>query len=329
MDIRNLKHSAAGSLSDTGYSPGRLVLIHTGAVLTLSLVLTAINQILDSTFGSVGGISGMETQAMLSTVQWVLQLVTMVVTPFWSAGLIFAALGYAGKRSVTPSSLLEGFRRWKPILSSGLMIGLRYTVLAFISMFLSSQLFMFTPFATPVYEAALQVTQNPELDIYALLGDSMTWLSVTYTALFLIVYALLALPVFYNYRMVNYLILDNPDMGGLQATILSRMMMRGKRLKLVKLDLSFWWYYALEMLCAALAFVPLLFSALDVSLPMSESVAFWLFQILSVLLQLALQHWAKPRLSVTYALCYNDFLPGNDPEPAPKPKPPRNLPWNY
>ena len=324
MDIRKLKQNAGESLADASYSPNRLILIHTAAMLALSLVLMALNQVLSNAMGSAGGLSGMGTQAMLSTAQVVLQLVSIAVTPFWSAGLVRAALGYARRQEVSPETLLEGFRRWKPVLSSALLMGIHYLAIGFVAMYLSVQLFMFTPFAAPMYEAAIALNADPSADIVALLGDSLTGMTVAYMGFFLVVYGLLALPIFYRYRMVNYLIVDGEGMGGLQAMLTSRIMMRRKRIKLFKLDLSFWWFYLLEFGISALCF-----GYLIPGLPMSEDAAYWVCQIIAMGGQLALYYFAKPKLEVTYAHCYEALLA---PEPEvvdPVPKAPQKHPWTY
>lgn len=324
MDIRKLKQNADETLASASYSPNRLVLIHTTAALALSLVLMALSEALSGSMGSAGGLSGMGTQSVLATAQVVLQMVSVIITPFWTAGMVHAALGYARQKPVTPGSLLEGFRRWKPILSSTLLIGLRYIGVAFIATYLAGQLIMFTPFAVPLYKASMELSTNPTADITALLGDSLYAMSAVYMGLFLIVFALLALPVFYRYRMVPYLIMDAQGMGGFRAMLTSREMMRKKRMWLFKVDLSFWWFYLAEIGIGALCCGHLL-----PNLPMSEDVAYWVFQLAAMLGQLALYYFAKPKLEVTYARCYEALL---NPEPEvvnTVPKAPKKHPWTY
>ena len=324
MDIRKLKQDAEQTLSSASYSPNRLVLIHTAAALVLSLALMAISQILSGSMGSAGGLSGMGTQTILATAQVMLQLVSVAVTPFWTAGIVSAAVGYVRRQEVSAGSLLEGFRRWKPVLSSGLLMGVHYLAIGFLAMYLSTQLFMYTPFAVPLYEAAMELNANPNADLTALLGTSMESLSMIYMVFFLIVYALLALPVVYRYRMVNYLIVDGQGMGGFRAMMTSRFMMRRNRIKLFKVDLSFWWFYLLEIGISGLCL-----GYLIPGLPMSEDAAYWVFQLAAMGGQLVLYYFAKPKLAVTYAHCYEALL---NPEPEvvnEAAQPPKKHPWTY
>lgn len=324
MDIRRLKQDAQGTLSAASYSPNRLTLIHTAAALALSLVLMAANQLLSNSMSSAGGLSGMGTQTLLTTAQMVLQLVSITVTPFWAAGMVSAALGYVRRQEVAPGTLLEGFRRWKPILSSNLLMGFHYLGIGFIAMYLGLQLFLFTPFAQPLLEASMALSADPNADVMALLDTSIDELSAALMVIFLIVYALLALPVFYRYRMVNYLIMDSQEIGGFRAMLASRVLMRRNRFKLFKLDLSFWWFYLLEIGISALCFGYLL-----PNLPMSEDMSYWVFQLIAMGCQLVLYYCAKPKLEITYAHCYEALL---KPEPQAMdttPQQPKPHPWTY
>lgn len=329
MDIRTLKDDAERTLQNAAYPPRRLVLIHTGIMLGVSLVLALISYFLDHGVTTSGGLSGMDAQAALTTAQIVLQLVNTVAMPFWQAGLLFCFLQFVRHRSCEPKDLAEGFRRFKPLLSSGLMIGLQYLGRGFVSMYLSSMLVMLTPFAAAYYKLAGMLTENPELDITTLDMPGMVGFFVAYLVIFLLVYGALVLPVFYRYRMVNYIIMDDAKIGGIGAMFISRAMMRGRRMKLFRLDLSFWWFYGAEILMSVVAFGDLLLAALGLTLPLTDGVSYWLFQMLAVAGQLGLYYLARPKLEATYALCYESFRQSPEPVPQPKPQPPREHPWTY
>lgn len=329
MDIRRLKENADGTLAAAAYSPTRLVLIHTAAMLGLTLVLMAVNQLLSNSMGSAGGLSGMGTQSVLATAQVVLQLISMAVTPFWSAGLVNAAMGYVRRENVEPASLLEGFRRWKHILSSSLLIGMRYLGVAFIAVYLSSQLFVFTPFAVPLYEAALKMNGDPtSADLTLLLGDSLETMTAAYMVIFLIVFVVLSLPTYYRYRMVPYLIMDGEGMGGYRVMLTSRFLSRRHRMELFKVDLSFWWFYLGEIAISVLCVGYVILDAFGVKLPMSEDGAYWVFQLAAMACQLVLYCVAKPKMEVTFAHCYEAL---RNPEPEvieAAPQIPKKHPWN-
>lgn len=329
MDIRSLKRSASDTLQSPGCTLKRLVLIHTAISAAVSLLLLIADQLLSNAMASAGGLSGMGTHAVLSTTQSVLKLAQLAVMPFWRAGLIFAALSCIRSQSSATGDLLQGFRRWKPMLSSTLMLALRYLGIGFVSVYLSTQIFMFTPMAKPVYEAAIKASNNPSLNLEELVSSSMQGATAALLVLFLVVFALLALPMYYRYRMTTYLIMDNEDMGGLRAMLTSRVMTYRRRMELFKLDLSFWWFYVLELVLTAIGFGDLLLAAAGVELPFSVDAAFWVFQCLALAAQVGLYYLARPKLDATYAHCYALFLTLEPPAPKPAPKPPKNTPWTY
>ena len=80
---RDLKQRAATVLAPHSREVKKLILIHTAAVLALTLALMLIHYALDHGIESTGGLSDIGTRAMLTTAQMVLQLFQMVAVPFW------------------------------------------------------------------------------------------------------------------------------------------------------------------------------------------------------------------------------------------------------
>ena len=76
-----------------------------------------------------------------------------------------------------------------------------------------------------------------------------------------------------------------------------------------KLDLSFWWYFLLAGLSAAVNYGVLLLDLVGVSLPVSDNVAAVLFFLLSTALDFAVIYRFRSKLEVTYALAYNSLKP--------------------
>lgn len=305
MDHRDWKAEAANDLRQPNYSPRKLVLIHTGVIAGLSVLLSLVGLLLDMVANNAGGgLGNMGTQTLLATVQTFLPLLVLLVQPFWNVGIQNAALGYGANRSVQPRDLLGGFYRWKPIITSSLMIGVLYMTRIFITSFLSGQIMAFTPFADDVMKAAEAQMENPEADIFALMGDSLIPFVGTYAVVFFGLFIAFSLPVYYRYRFVNYILLEQPGMGGMQAMLLSRAMTQGHRKQLFKLDLSFWWFYLAEVLISALCYTDVFLQLAGVKLPMPPMVASWVFLLLSLGLQLALHVYAKPILEVSWIKAY-------------------------
>ena len=303
------KYNAGVSLRNAAYSPKILLAIHSGALIGLSLLLSLVSYILNKAIQPSGGLESLGLQAVLATAQLVLQMTQLVVTPFWTAGLCYAAIGIARGRKTVPSDLLMGFNKILPIVTSSLMIGFQYMWRVFLSVFLSSQIVAFTPAGSILYEAAQKIEDvTAEADVVALLGDDFIPVMATYGGILLLVMLVLVVPVFYRYRMTTYLIMDGQEKGGLRAMLRSRMLMFRRRWALAKLDLSFWWYYLLLTLCASLGMGDLILQTVGVTLPMSDAVAYWVFLSLGLGSQLLVKTLAGPKVEVTYAHCYDRFL---------------------
>lgn len=326
MDIRSIKMEANARLRQANQSPRKIFFIHTAIWAGVSLVLALVSYILDNTVSSGGGLRGMDTQVALSTAQTVLQLISTVALPFWSAGLIYVALDYSRSQQVRTSDLAEGFRRFKPVLSSSLMMGLQYVARGIVSVYLTSMLVMVTPFAAPAYKLMQLQEENPQLDLFSANVEGIAGFYVATIVIFALVFGALALPVFYRYRMVNYIIMDEQQIGGLRALLLSRVMMHRRRWKLLQLDLSFWWYYGLKLLLILLSVTHLLLKLINISADISADTVYWISQIVAVAGSLALNTYCKPVVETGYALCYQQFRQQPEPEPVRQPK---SHPWTY
>jgi len=310
MDVRNrraLKESARQRLDTALYDPKKLILIHTGVTIAASLIATTINFILTKQIETTGGLGGLGMRSMLSTVESVLKLFILVVMPFWEVGFCFATMNIARGKEAAPQSLLEGFRRFWPLLKAYLLQGFVYLGVAIISYFLSFQIYLFTPLSNSMFDlvSSLDLT-SPEI---ALTLDDATLLAImdAYTPMlliFLAVFLLAVLFVSYRFRMVNYLLLDHPGMGAREALHLSRYQMRGHKADLFKLDLSFLWFYLLQVLASVIAYGDYLIAFFDIPIGFSAEVAFFVFLLLSLACQGILYYQARNKVEVTYATFY-------------------------
>ena len=70
-----------------------------------------------------------------------------------------------------------------------------------------------------------------------------------------VLYLIVMLPMSYSYRMSFYRIMDNNPPRARRAIAQSRAMMKGRKWKLFRLDLSFWWYYLLQVLVSAVTII--------------------------------------------------------------------------
>lgn len=307
MDVSRLIQRAKEDLARPNYPIKKMILIHTGVSLAVSLLLSLCSFLLGEYGESAGGLGTMGLQTVISSVQMFLPFVSLAFTPFWQVGLENVALGYAEGVMVEPRDMLSGFRRWRAVLSSSLMLGLQYLLRGFVASFLAGQVLVYTPIGYPVYQAMMQQMRDPSFDIEAALEPHMPMLTAGTVVLALIGFVLLALPVYYRYRMVNYEILQDSSLGGLRAMMRSSQRTYRQRRKLFKIDLHFWWMYAINLLLQVLSYGDLLLELAGVTLPVSADAASWIFLLVTMAGQTVLFVLAKPLYEVTWARAYLDL----------------------
>ena len=312
MDIRDpkgLKTAAEQALNEASFDPRKLILIHTGASVALSLILALVDWLLEQQIGGTGGLSGVGSRAILETAQTVLMYAQLAAVLFWQIGYVFVSLRIVRRQPVGPGSLLEGFRKFGPVLRLRLMETLLYTCMGLTCVYGGAIVFGLTPWASPL-EEAMEVGTEEAL----LLAAQECALPLTVlTAVFALV---LFVPYAYRLRMTSYILMDHPQVGAKGAIRLSRLMMHRNRMNLFKVDLSFWWFYGLETLVALIAYGDYLLPMLGVELPWSATVSYYVFLVLCYIGQLALYWWKGNTVQATYALCYEALLPKEPEEQA-------------
>ena len=309
-DRRSLKSAAAEALSFRPGDAKKLILLHTGIVLVFSLVLTVVDYLLGNAIAGTGGLGGVGKRAVLETVQSCLRLAQMILLPFWQIGYSFVTLRFARQQRAYADDLSVGFTRFSPVLRLFFLQGAIHPLVALIASYGATFLFMMTPWSAPLSEAAMELMNSSSMEainaaVESAVMESFLPLMVCYIPVFLILQA----PFFYCFRIANFVLLDNPEKGALHAIRTGRRLMRGNIIKLFVLDLSFWWFYGLDLLVGLICYADVLLALLGVSLPVSADVAFFVTFGLYLLCQLGLYVWRRNEVSTTYALFYDALLP--------------------
>lgn len=279
----------------------RLVLISAGVSALAGLAVSAINLLLQQSIGATGGLGGLGLRSVLTTVQSMLALAMTVLLPFWSLGYTAVTLKLSRGEHAEGRDLLDGFRIFLPALRLFFLQELLYIALALVCVHLGSMLLSFTPLAMDFYELLLPVMLEggdpASIDPDVLL-QAMTPIFIGC----LVIFVAVAIPVSYRLRMAQYFLLTDPKAGARRALISSFRMTKGNAMALFRLDLSFWWFYVLDVLLAVICYGDVLLPLLGIE--MDATVAYFLFYAVSLALQLVLYRYAKNRISVTYAHAY-------------------------
>ncbi len=307
-----LRSEADTRLRNANESPKRMILLHTGIALLVSFLLTLVNFLLDQQIAGTGGLSGVGTRTMLTTFQTVLQLAQSIALPFWQLGYTYYILRLSRGHETSPADLCQGFRRFGPVLRLKLITGCIYLGIAFACLYLSSTIFMLTPWGQQLMAMLENVTADGLVDEAALtqvFSVAMSTYQIPILLLFLSCFLILAAPFFYRFRMAEYWLMDHESSGAMTALRASRILMRGNCLELLKLDLHFWWYFLLDILISAVCYGDVILEMLDISLPIGSNTSYFLFLGTYLLLQLGLYVWRRNEVNVPYALFYQSLLP--------------------
>ncbi len=316
MDIRNTRHLKSFAADRTANAPQekRILLIYCGLTMGLSLLSLIVRYVLGLQIDQLGGLSNLSRRSMLSAVQSMLPLVVSLVVMCIEVGYIAAMLRIARGQYASPNTLRLGFDRFWTLLRCSILQGLIYGTLILAAVYAAAMVFVMSPWGTAFMEQVSPLMANVSLLNPQMVIDDATAMALipTMIPMFLMIavaVCLLVIPTVFRFRMANYVIIDKPGKGALFALRESKKMMRGNCRKLLKLDLSYWWYFLLLLAISSVGNMDLYLASFGVKLPMSADAAYFLFYIAYLALQLAAYYFLRNRIEVTYALAYDSIKP--------------------
>ena len=317
MNIREISalKSTAGERLANAKDARKIALIFGGLNAGLALLVTGLSFYLDMQIGQTGGLRNIGIRSALASVQPLLSIVQVAALMCLELGYLAAMLRISRGQYTSPQTLRAGIQRFFPLLRMELLQILIYLGIAMIAGTLSVQFFMLTPMSDGLMNVLTPILgSGTEQEAVAMLGDEkITMLlmreMVPCYLLMLAVFAAAAIPVAYRYRMARYVLLDKPAVGAVAALRESRRMMRKNGIALFRLDVSFWWYYGVNLLAAAVCYGDTLLGFAGIRLPWSGNVSYFLFYGLYLVVTLVSCVFLRNRVEVTYAEAYDAVRP--------------------
>ena len=303
MEMRNLPALAKQRLSQPGW--WKLFGLHTAVSLGAGLIVSILGAIISSTMPEATGLSGMDTRSALESVRSLLESAVSLALPFWEIGLVFLSLQFARKEQTTPASLLQGFRRFAPVLRLLLMkflilLGITFA-LTYITMNIAASLPQ-TAEAAALLEPMLTSGQALETEpVVQILLDTMLPVLLIFLAVFLAVW----LFVTFRLRWAEYAVMSDDTHQATAAIRGSWRLTGGNCKKLLLLDLRFWWIYLLDALVLAVFYLEWVLTSVGIPLPLDPGVFSWVMYGLYLVLRLLVYTFLYPRMKVTYCLAYD------------------------
>lgn len=312
-----LKNKAKNRLAD-GKEPKKVVLCYAGIVAGSTLLVRIIRDLLDMQISQSGGLQNINARSMLTTADTVITIAQLLLIACVSLGYTAAMLRIARRQYASPATLKAGLERIWVLVRTRLLEMLILSAASFALCLLVVNICMLTPLANPLLRAMAPLANSGALTPEAMLSDAAT-LSVLYSAtmpIMLIYLAALVPLVWYfmcTYRMTDYLLIDRPQLGAFGALRESRRMMKGNIKMMLRLDLSFWWYYLLQAAVTALTYLSVLLALFGISLPLPTSVIYYGTVVLYLAADAAVRYFFSNQVAVSYALFYDSLCPKQEP----------------
>ena len=300
-----LKKKASNRLQ-SGNDPKKVVLVYAGIVALSSLVVTVVQDLLDSRISQTGGIQNIGIRSMLTTADTVLTIAQLLLVMCLTLGYTGSMLRIARGQYASPNSLKAGGERIWVLLRTRLLQMLIMTAAAFALCFLVINVCLLTPLSNRVIAVMGTVSAEVLLaDDLALIGFYSAMLPI------ILIYLVTLVPLLWyfscTYRMVDYLLIDRPQLGAFGALRESRRMMQGNMKMMLRVDLSFWWYYLLQALVSVLVYLNMVLALFAIGLP--PAVLYWGTVVLYLAADFALRYFFSNKVAVTYALFYDSLCP--------------------
>ena len=300
-----LKKKASNRLQ-SGNDPKKVVLVYAGIVALSSLVVTVVQDLLDGQISQTGGIQNIGTRSMLTTADTVLTIAQLLLVMCLTLGYTGSMLRIARGQYASPNSLKAGGERIWVLLRTRLLQMLIMTAAAFALCFLVVNVCLLTPLSNRMI--AVMGTVSAE----ELLSNGLALIAL-YSAMLpiILIYLVALVPLLWyfscTYRMVDYLLIDRPQLGAFGVMRESRRMMQGNMKMMLRVDLSFWWYYLLQALVSVLIYLNMVLALFAIGLP--PAVLYWGTVVLYLAADFALRYFFSNKVAVTYALFYDSLCP--------------------
>lgn len=304
-----LKVKAANRLK-TGKEPQKVVLIYAAILAAAALAGKLAGYLLDGQISQAVGLQGMNTRAVLSTATVVVTIAQLLLVEGLALGYCAAMLRIARGQYASGSTLKAGLERLWLLVRTRLLEGVILTAMSFALCMVVVNIYMLTPFSNRLVLSMMPLVEAGELTTEAMLSLWSTAYPVLLPVTVLYVVALIPLLWYFSavYRLVDYLLIEKPQLGALGALQESRRRMRGSKRMLLRVDLSFWWYYLLQTATKVL-YTGLILAALGVTLSVSPTVFLVAALVIYLAADFAVRYFFSNRVAVTYALFYDSLCP--------------------
>ena len=306
-----VKEQAVGILRNSRQDYRKTVLLHSAISLGALMIVMILEMLISNAMDQTGGLADMGTRSILGTFKGVLSAGVNLLLPFWEVGILYTSLRVARNRDWQTNMLTRGFQRFGPILRFYVAQMLMLFIVAIACSNVAMMLTAWLPVPAELESAFAQIDLSTVTSYGELMDlipmDQMLSYTMPMMILFAVIYGILLIHLAYRFRVSQYLLLDENKIGAFAALALSNRLTKGNKWNLLKLDLSFWWFYGLQIATVAIAYGPEILSWAGVTLPISAKAANLLFYALYAVANIALDWFAGAYVQTTYACAYEQL----------------------
>lgn len=309
-----MKERAQQQLSRTPQAR-TVLLTYTGILIGLSVLTLAFSELLSLRISQSGGLGNLGSRSTLSALQTMLPIIRSMILVCLEVGYLNAMLRVSRGQYVSRNSLRLGFDRFWVLLRMSIIQLLIISGAGFASAYIAVFLYMLTPMSQGIKELLIPlISESSILSNQAIVIDEALYAQMSQAllpAMLLcgVVFCIIAFPLLYRYRMAHYVIIEKPGIKAIAALRESRMMMKGHRMELLKLDLRLWPYYVGTFLATLVSYADMLFSLLGISLGISSEVMYYLSYAAYLGVMFLVYYYLRNQVEVVYALAYDAVKP--------------------
>lgn len=318
--VSTVKNQAARILREKSPQFRKTVLLHGAVSMGFLLITALVGFFLNRAMADNQGLSAMGNTAILRTAQVMLTLIGNILLPFWEIGVLYTAVRAVRGESTEFPWLARGFHRLGLVIRYFL---LWFVILMAVGLACSNVIMAMTmllPAPRAISDALSSVDPAAYTDFALMFEDILKALSqvpktqlllyfVPMGILYVAAYITLLIMLSYRFKMSRYLLLDETPMRAKKTLGTSNRITKGERGNLFKLDLSFWWYYLLQIVVAAIVYLPDILSAAGVTLPVDANTANLLAYVVYCVFSLLLAWSAGAYYQTTIACAYETLKP--------------------
>ena len=307
MDILNPKdlRQQARTALRRGREPKKLIYTYAGITLAVSIIVFLANLWLNQQIEGTGGLGNLGTRAIFETVKQVLPIASSIISMCLNLGFLGGMLRISRGQYADQTDLKTGIRKFWPLIRLSLLEALMLFGIGFLAAQVGSTIVMFTPWADPMMEALMPIYETGSMVIEeAQMGDLLAVMAPALITMGILMLVMM-IPLLFRLRMAYFFLLDDPKGKALAAIRESNRIMKGRFVKMLRIDLSLWVYHAATVLMTLVLYSDLLLPLLGIPFPLEAKVFSGVIFVASMVMQFGIQLFLQPHAQVTYMKAYD------------------------